>query len=97
MNANREYHGVQDVPAVMSAGSCVLYLGQTWHAAGANTTTSETRRGLMTSYVPAFVAEEELQALANPPHVRARYSPVLKQMLGIRTKEQALLRIRSKL
>ena len=53
--------------------------------------------GLMTSYVPAFVAEEELQALPNPPHVRAQYSPVLKQMLGIRMKEQALLRSRSKL
>ena len=35
----------------------------------------------MTSYIPAWLAEEELQALANPPHVRGRYPPALARML----------------
>ena len=81
MNAERNYPDVADVPAVMGAGSCIIYLGQTWHAAGANATDIQ-RHGLMASYVSAFLAEEELQSLANPPHVRARFPPALAAMLG---------------
>ena len=35
MNKERDYPDVPDVAAEMPAGSCVIYLGQTWHAAGA--------------------------------------------------------------
>ena len=35
MNKERHYPDVPDVAAEMPAGSCVIYLGQTWHAAGA--------------------------------------------------------------
>ena len=49
--------------------------------AGANATDIQ-RHGLMASYVSAFLAEEELQSLANPPHVRARFPLALAAMLG---------------
>eukprot|EP01051_Picozoa_sp_SAG22_P020907 SAG22_NODE_4405_length_1281_cov_0.866328_2_plen_214_part_00 len=77
---------VHDVCRLMSVvcrltSDVCRHVPQTWHAAGSNTTPDVMRRGLMTSYIPAFLAEEELQALANPPHTRARYLPALARIL----------------
>ncbi|MEZ5568896.1 MAG: phytanoyl-CoA dioxygenase family protein [Halioglobus sp.] len=38
------------VPAVMSSGSAVVYLGNTFHAGGANVTANQVRRGMHVSY-----------------------------------------------
>ncbi len=53
------------VPAVMSAGSVVFYLGTTYHSAGANTT-SGWRRGMHLSYIVGWLRTEENNYLLAP-------------------------------
>jgi ectoine hydroxylase-related dioxygenase (phytanoyl-CoA dioxygenase family) len=54
------------VPAEMSAGSAVLYLGSTIHAGGANVTSDERRRGMHVSYCAGWLRTEENQFLTVP-------------------------------
>ncbi|KAA0917942.1 phytanoyl-CoA dioxygenase family protein [Dietzia sp. ANT_WB102] len=54
------------VPAVMKAGSGIIYLGSTIHAAGANTTADQWRRGMHISYCLGWLRTEENQYLSIP-------------------------------
>lgn len=54
------------IPAVMKAGSGVIYLGSTIHAAGANTTADVWRRGMHISYCVGWLRTEENQYLSIP-------------------------------
>jgi ectoine hydroxylase-related dioxygenase (phytanoyl-CoA dioxygenase family) len=54
------------VPAEMSAGSAVVYLGSALHAGGANVTTDICRRGMHVSYCVGWLRTEENQYLATP-------------------------------
>lgn len=67
-------------PAVMRAGSAVIYLGNTFHAGGANVTKSEKRRGLHVSYCAGWLRTEENQCLATPLAL-VRQMPVRAQQL----------------
>ena len=55
--------------AEMPAGSAVIYLGSTIHAAGANTTSDVWRRGMHLSYCAGWLRTEENHYLATPPEV----------------------------
>lgn len=62
------------IPAVMKAGSGIIYLGSTIHGAGANTTADQWRRGMHISYCVGWLRTEENQYLSIPLD-RARELP----------------------
>jgi len=70
------------VPAVMKAGSAVIYLGNTFHAGGANTTRDSIRRGMHVSYCLGWLRTEENQSLATPLAVARRLPPRAQRLLG---------------
>jgi ectoine hydroxylase-related dioxygenase (phytanoyl-CoA dioxygenase family) len=57
------------VPAEMDAGSAVVYLGSTIHAAGANVTADSWRRGMHVSYCVGWLRTEENHCLSVPLEV----------------------------
>lgn len=62
----REARDNELVAAEMPAGSAVIYLGSTIHAGGANTTSSQWRRGMHVSYCVGWLRTEENHYLATP-------------------------------
>jgi ectoine hydroxylase-related dioxygenase (phytanoyl-CoA dioxygenase family) len=54
------------VPAEMTAGSAIVYLGSTLHGGGPNTTSDVRRRGMHVSYCVGWLRTEENQYLATP-------------------------------
>ncbi len=81
-----DFHRTADpaeaVAAVMPAGSAVLYLGKTVHAAGANTTANQWRRGLHMSFCLGWLTPEEASAIGVPWEIARRYPPRVQRMLG---------------
>jgi ectoine hydroxylase-related dioxygenase (phytanoyl-CoA dioxygenase family) len=81
-----DFHRTPDpgetVSAVMPAGSAVLYLGKTVHAAGANTTADRWRRGLHMSFCLGWLTPEEASPLGVPWEVARAYPPRVQRMLG---------------
>jgi len=57
------------VPAEMSAGSAIIYLGSTMHGGGANSTADVRRRGMHVSYCVGWLRTEENQYLSTPIEV----------------------------
>lgn len=70
------------VPAVMKAGSAVIYLGNTFHGGGANTTGDSVRRGMHVSYCLGWLRTEENQALATPFEVARNLPGRAQELLG---------------
>lgn len=70
------------IPAVMPAGSLLVYLGGTIHGGGTNTSRSMVRTGLALQYSLAWLRQEENQYLANPPEVARTYSERLQRLIG---------------
>jgi ectoine hydroxylase-related dioxygenase (phytanoyl-CoA dioxygenase family) len=70
------------VSAVMPAGSALLYLGKTVHAAGANTTQATWRRGLHMSFVLGWLTPEEASTVGVPWEIARHYSDRVQRMLG---------------
>jgi ectoine hydroxylase-related dioxygenase (phytanoyl-CoA dioxygenase family) len=81
-----DFHRTPDpadtVQAVMPAGSAVLYLGKTVHAAGANLTTDQWRRGLHISFCLSWLTPEEANPISVPWEIARTYSPRVQRMLG---------------
>jgi ectoine hydroxylase-related dioxygenase (phytanoyl-CoA dioxygenase family) len=72
----------QTVPAVMPAGSAVLYLGKTIHAAGANATADQWRKGVHLSFCLGWLTPEEASPVGVPWEIARGYSPRVQRMLG---------------
>ncbi len=70
------------VPAVMPAGSAVVYLGSTIHAGGANVTSDQWRRGMHVSYCVGWLRTEENQFLATPLEVVRTLPRRAQELLG---------------
>jgi ectoine hydroxylase-related dioxygenase (phytanoyl-CoA dioxygenase family) len=70
------------VPAVMPAGSAVLYLGSTIHCAGANSTEDEWRRGMHMSYVLGWLRTEENHYLGTPVEIVRGLPRQSQELLG---------------
>jgi ectoine hydroxylase-related dioxygenase (phytanoyl-CoA dioxygenase family) len=70
------------VAAEMPAGSAVIYLGSTVHAAGANTTTDTWRRGMHLSYCLGWLRTEENQCLTTPIEVVRGLPRQAQELLG---------------
>jgi ectoine hydroxylase-related dioxygenase (phytanoyl-CoA dioxygenase family) len=70
------------LPAVMPAGSALLYLGKTIHGAGANRTVRSWRRGLHMSFVLGWLTPEEASPIAVPWDIAKGYPERVQRMLG---------------
>jgi ectoine hydroxylase-related dioxygenase (phytanoyl-CoA dioxygenase family) len=70
------------VPAVMAAGSALLYLGKTVHGAGANRTGDTWRHGLHMSFVLGWLTPEEASPISVPWELARSYSPLVQRLLG---------------
>ena len=73
--------GVDSVPVVMSAGSCVVFLGTVLHRGGANRTDG-VRRGFTHEYCLPWLRPQENFFLTVPRGHAARMPPRLRAMLG---------------
>ncbi len=76
-------------PAVMPAGSALLYLGSTLHAAGANTAPAELRRGMHVSFCLGWLRTEENNFLATPLEQVRTFTPEVQAVLGYRAHDAA--------
>jgi ectoine hydroxylase-related dioxygenase (phytanoyl-CoA dioxygenase family) len=70
------------VPAAMSAGSALLFLGSTHHGGGTNRTADQYRTGLTTGLDSAAVRQEENMYLALGPDVVKSYPEQIRRLLG---------------
>lgn len=70
------------VHAEMPAGSAVIYLGSTYHAASANTTADEWRRAAHLSFTLGWLRTEENNYLAVPPEVARTLPRQCQEILG---------------
>jgi ectoine hydroxylase-related dioxygenase (phytanoyl-CoA dioxygenase family) len=88
-NDERAPRSEEAVAAVMSRGSCVLWLGSTYHGAGANTT-DRPRTGLILVYSQAFLRQVENQYLAVPLAVAKQLTPDVQKLIGYSLSEPLL-------
>ena len=70
------------VAAEMEAGSVLLWLGGTLHAAGANDTKDEWRRGVFVSYSLGWLRTEEHFAMELTPDTAARLPARVRELVG---------------
>ena len=77
------------IQATMSKGSVLIWTGWSVHGAGANTT-DERRIGMNINYALAFLAQEENQLLACPPHLARQLDPAMQRLIGYRQPAGAL-------
>lgn len=71
------------VPAEMTPGSALIFLGSTLHGAGANIT-DEVRRGIVVGYSLGWLKPYENQWLAYPPEIARTFPPELAALVGYR-------------
>ena len=77
------------VPAVMPAGSALLYLGGTVHAGGNNRTERERRRGMHVSFCLGWLRTEENNYIAAPLEQARHYPPQVQALLGYNAHDAA--------
>ncbi|HKI74896.1 MAG TPA: phytanoyl-CoA dioxygenase family protein [Pseudomonadales bacterium] len=70
------------VPTVMKAGSALIFLGSTYHAGGANTTTGEYRTAVSLALDASNMRQEENMYLSLPTEVVASYPEQIQKLLG---------------
>ena len=74
----------------MKSGSVLLWLGSTWHGAGANTT-DQCRIGVYAGYSLGWLRQEEMMYLALPPESVAPMPEVLQRLIGYELKGTSTL------
>ena len=79
----------ETVPAEMSKGSVLFYLGSLYHGGGANRSAS-ARRGVNVGYTLSWLRQEENQYLACPPEVARELPEDLARLAGYRRGAYAL-------
>ena len=67
--------------AIMSKGSVLIYLGNTLHGGGANSS-NEIRSGIVNTYALGWLRQEENQYLNVPREIAKNYSKKIQQLLG---------------
>src|SRR6266481_4405284 len=75
-------HLDEAVPAVMSRGSGLIYLGSTYHGGGQNCTENDLRTAVIISLARGYLRQEENQYLVVPLDTVRRYPPRIQQLLG---------------
>ncbi len=69
------------VAAEMPAGAVLFWMGGTLHGAGANTS-DDWRYGVILTYSPGWVRQEENQYLDVPPEVAKNLDPQVRDLIG---------------
>jgi ectoine hydroxylase-related dioxygenase (phytanoyl-CoA dioxygenase family) len=69
------------VPAVMPAGSAIVFDGALWHRGGQNRS-SRTRLAISPQYCQPYLRPQESQLLIVPPEAARACSPRMRSMLG---------------
>ena len=82
-------HTEPTVQAAMPKGSVLIWTGWSVHGAGINTS-NERRIGMNINYALAFLAQEENQLLACPPHLARKLDPAMQRLIGYRQPAGAL-------
>jgi ectoine hydroxylase-related dioxygenase (phytanoyl-CoA dioxygenase family) len=72
---------VETVPAVMLAGSVMVFNGSLWHGGGANVTDG-SRLGIAMNYCAGWMRQQENQQLGIPLEVARGFSPRLRKLCG---------------
>jgi len=79
--SDRVAYPAETVPAAMSVGSVLFFLGSTWHGGGHNRSTS-SRLGVFAKYSLGHLRQEENQFLIAPPEVARTLAPELRALIG---------------
>jgi len=74
---------IGDTPAVMPAGSVLVYTGSVRHGGGGNTS-DRPRLGIIVGYLAAWLRPQENFTLACPPSIARGRPPQLQELLGYR-------------
>ena len=82
-------HQEPTIQAEMEQGSVLIWTGWSVHGAGTNTS-SARRVGMNINYALAFLAQEENQLLACPPHLARELPEPLQRLIGYRQPAGAL-------
>jgi ectoine hydroxylase-related dioxygenase (phytanoyl-CoA dioxygenase family) len=69
------------VPAVMRAGSVMIYHGSLWHGGGANRT-DRMRLGIAMNYCAGYVRQQENQQLGIPREIASGFAHRLQSLVG---------------
>jgi len=77
------------IQAIMPRGSALVWTGWSIHGAGVNTTT-DRRLGMNINYALGFLAQEENQLLACPPHLARKLPKEMQRLIGYRQPAGAL-------
>jgi hypothetical protein len=77
------------IQAVMPRGSALVWTGWSIHGAGVNTTT-DRRLGMNINFALGFLAQEENQLLACPPHLARKLPKDMQRLIGYRQPAGAL-------
>lgn len=88
----RQPTDAEAIPAVMRAGSGIIYLGSTIHAAGANATADQWRRGMHISYGVGWLRTEENQYLSIPLDQARALPRESQELLGFGVHDAIALR-----
>ncbi|HEY1830996.1 MAG TPA: phytanoyl-CoA dioxygenase family protein [Acidimicrobiales bacterium] len=69
------------IPAEMTKGSVLVWVGSLWHGGGANTT--DTRRvGIAMNYCAGYIRQQENQQLGVPPWLVKTFPRRLQELIG---------------
>jgi ectoine hydroxylase-related dioxygenase (phytanoyl-CoA dioxygenase family) len=69
------------MPAVMPAGSVLIWHGSLWHGGGANAS-ADTRMGIAMNYCAGYIRQQENQQLGLSRATVERFSPRLRELVG---------------
>jgi len=69
------------IPAEMSKGSVLVWVGSLWHGGGANVT-KERRVGIAMNYCAGFIRQQENQQLGIPPRIVSGFTRRLQELVG---------------
>ena len=72
----------ETIPAEMTRGSVLFWVGSLWHGGGANLT-SERRVGVALNYCAGYIRQQENQLMGVPFERLAQFSHRLKELAGL--------------
>jgi ectoine hydroxylase-related dioxygenase (phytanoyl-CoA dioxygenase family) len=71
----------ETIPAEMSRGSVLVWVGSLWHGGGANTT-ADRRVGVAMNYCAGYIRQQENQQLGIPLDLARTFAPRLQELVG---------------
>jgi ectoine hydroxylase-related dioxygenase (phytanoyl-CoA dioxygenase family) len=74
-----EYY--DSIPAEMTKGSVLVWVGSLWHGGGANTT-DQRRVGIAMNYCAGYVRQQENQQLGIPREIARKFDRRLQELVG---------------